>query len=321
MKNKAIIVFGGAGFIGSQIISHIHENDIKIIIIDNLCRGSVDYLDDRLDYQFEKVDIHNFNELQLCINKINQDYTINEVWHFAANSDIPAGVKNPEIDMRDTFLTTYNILLAIKNIPIIKFMFASSSAVYGDLGEKLISETSAPLLPISNYGAMKLASEAILSSYAEQASAKIYIFRFPNVVGAPATHGVIFDFINKLRTNPNFLKVLGNGTQQKPYLHVEDLIKAMIHIKNKSELKRNIVNIGPNDSGISVSEIATITRDYVSPKAKIEYGKEDRGWPGDVPKFNYDTSLLESLGFTTMSSSREAIEKSVKEIFAQLSKD
>ena len=199
-------------------------------------------------------------------------------------------------------------------------MFASSSAVYGDLGELLISENSAPLMPISNYGAMKLSSEAILSSHVEQNNTNLIIYRFPNVVGYPATHGVIFDFINKLIKTPDTLKVLGNGTQNKAYLHVKDLIEAMLFIRDTIDKKRLIINIGPPDKGITVKEIAEITRDFVSPNATIEFGQTNKGWVGDVPKFYYDTSLLKSFGFKKVSSSKEAIRISVKEIFNQLCK-
>ena len=136
----------------------------------------------------------------------------------AANSDIPAGVLNPDIDLRDTFLTTFEILKAMKKFNIKVLNFASSSAIYGDFGNEIIHESIGPLFPISNYGAMKLASEAQISAACEGFLNRANIFRFPNVVGAPATHGVILDFINKLRLNKNELQVLGNGTQQKAYL-------------------------------------------------------------------------------------------------------
>lgn len=320
MKNKISIILGGAGFIGSQLIKFLLNENKKVIVIDNLCRGSIDFIESNEEVLFEKVNLDNLEDTSNCLRKIENKFEIDEIWHLAANSDIPAGIEDPNIDMRDTFMTTYNLLIAIKNINVNKIMFASSSAVYGDLGELLISENSAPLMPISNYGAMKLSSEAILSSHVEQNNTNLIIYRFPNVVGYPATHGVIFDFINKLIKTPDTLKVLGNGTQNKAYLHVKDLIEAMLFIRDTIDKKRLIINIGPPDKGITVKEIAEITRDFVSPNATIEFGQENKGWVGDVPKFYYDTSLLKSLGFKKVSSSKDAIKISVKEIFNQLRK-
>ena len=152
--------------------------------------------------------------------------------------------------------------------------FASSSAIYG-FHENRLFEDIGPLMPISNYGAMKLSSEALISASQESFLEKVCIFRFPNVVGIPATHGVILDFIRRLRSHPNKLEVLGNGSQQKTYLHVEELVEAMLFINITTGTGMNYYNIGATDDGISVKDIAELTVKRVSPQAIISYQEQD----------------------------------------------
>jgi UDP-glucose 4-epimerase len=237
----------------------------------------------------------------------------------AANSDIPAGVLDPSVDLKNTFLTTFEILRSMKKYNIKTIHFASSSAIYGDLGEILINENIGPLLPISNYGAMKLASEAQISAACENFLERANVFRFPNVVGIPATHGVILDFVLKLKNNKDQLDVLGDGTQQKAYLHVSDLIDAMLVItKQHSVNKILIVNIGPIDEGVTVNWIANQVIKRTNPKAIINYGTGNKGWIGDVPKFNYSTSLLQSFGWNPKLGSCDAVIKAIDEILLNI---
>jgi UDP-glucose 4-epimerase len=246
-----------------------------------------------------------------------QQESISEVWHLAANSDIPAGITDAAIDLRDTFMTTYNTLEVMKQHQIPVLAFASTSAVYGDLGDRLLDENIGPLFPISNYGAMKLASEALISASVESFLQTAYIYRFPNVIGTPATHGVLLDFIEKLKKTPDHLEVLGNGSQRKGYLHVEDLIEAMLAIQKLSHEPLNYFNIGAGDEGIYVRDIAKIVVDAVSPGAQIQYGQGDKGWVGDVPRFQYSVEKLRQLGWTPKLSSVEAVHLAVKQILAQ----
>jgi UDP-glucose 4-epimerase len=240
---------------------------------------------------------------------------IDEVWHFAANSDIPAGVRDPSVDLRDTFLTTFESLRAVAKHQIQTYHFASSSAVYGDWQGTPLSENLGPLRPISNYGAMKLASEAQICASAEAFLARANIFRFPNVVGVPATHGVIFDFISRLAKQPERLEVLGNGTQQKSYLHVSDLVSAMLAIADRRDgPKAEIVNIGAVDAGVTVRWIAEAVVARVSPRAQIVFGEGDRGWLGDVPRFQYDTRRVQQYGWSPALDSRGAVLQAIDDI-------
>ncbi|MDR2442482.1 MAG: NAD-dependent epimerase/dehydratase family protein [Deltaproteobacteria bacterium] len=317
----SIILTGGAGFIGSHLCAHFTKQKERVLVLDNLSRGKEEYLRYQTDQNyidFQKIDIANIPLTALVVKEFHQQYPVDMVWHMAANSDIPAGTKRPSVDFNDTFVTTFSILEAIRPLGIKKFTFASSDAVYGDHGpEKKLTENTGPLLPISYYGAMKLASEALLSASAESYLERVWIFRFPNVVGTPATHGVIFDFINKLKVTPDRLEVLGDGSQKKLYIHIDELLEAMIFIVSNSNEKMNVFNIGPDDSGCSVTQIAESTVEIVSPKATIAYGTEPRGWVGDIPKFLYSVDKLSSLGWRSKSSSIEAVRKAIVEIFKQ----
>jgi UDP-glucose 4-epimerase len=315
------LVTGGAGFIGSNLLRVLLARGEEVIAFDNLVRGSQAHFGDlrrNNRFCFEKVDCADLESFRATIAHNLGNRQAAAIWHMAANSDIPAGIADPYIDLRDTFITTFNTVLVMREFGIPEIHFASSSAIYGDFGEHAISEDSAPCKPISNYGAMKLASEAQICAALEAHAGRASIFRFPNVVGAPATHGAIFDFVGKLRSDPLHLEVLGDGSQRKAYLHVTDLVDAMLFIAEKGNDKINIYNIGPNDDGVTVQFIAERVRDAVSPQAQIIYGKGNRGWVGDVPKFRYATHRLAKLGWEPKLGSEEAIRIAIRDIVRQI---
>ena len=312
------IVAGGAGFIGSLLVSALlAQEGSDVVVLDNLSRGRANYLASALSTgrcRLIEVDCAKRGALGAALEFVLKGRPAQAIWHMAANSDIPAGIADPRIDLRDTFMTTFNLLAAMRELSIPKFHFASSSAIYGDFGDERIREDTAPYRPISNYGAMKLASEAQISAALESFGDKANIFRFPNVVGAPATHGVIFDFINKLRADPMRLSVLGDGTQKKAYLHVSDLVEAMLFIAAHGREKVDIYNIGPRDDGVTVQFIAECVVAAISPQAQIAYGVGNKGWVGDVPKFRYSTERLAQLGWQPNRDSASAIRLAVEEI-------
>jgi UDP-glucose 4-epimerase len=313
---KKILITGASGFIGTNLIEKMIRQN-KIVAVDNLSNSSLKNIEKFLDnnnFTFYKSDI----SLKGNLNKIlKKNHNISEVWHLAANSNIEKGINNSSIDLRDTFMTTFHVIKEMENFKIYNLYFASSSAIYGDHGNIKVSENTGPYEPISNYGAMKLASEGICTAAYEKFLKKLIIFRFPNVIGIPATHGVIFDFINKIiKSKYQKLQVLGNGKQKKNYLHVSDLIDAMLKIKNSTKGKR-IINIGQYDNGVEVQWIAEqVTKKFKN--IEIEYEKNSKGWVGDVPKFNYQLKNLKNLGWRPKLSSKEAIKKSINDILKQI---
>ncbi len=320
----SVIVSGGAGFVGINFIKEIYKYEKEIYLLDNFSNGSKEWI---RKFNIESkiktfnIDLSNYEITKQTLKKIIDEIkTKPKIWHFAANSDIPSGIANPRIDLKDTFMTTFNLLEGCKEFNIKSFYFASSSAIYGDHKEKALEESSGPLMPISNYGAMKLASEAQCFSYFESFLDELRIFRFPNVVGVPATHGILIDLIKKLAKDPKKLNVLGNGSQQKSYLHISDLIEGMIHISsiiiNKNE--NPIFNLGPKNDFVKVKWIAEEVVRKVSPSAQIIYGHEDRGWVGDIPKFLYNTSKANRLGWTPKLNSKQSILKAITEITSLL---
>jgi len=306
-----ILIIGGAGFIGSVLVKKMLKDNADIIIFDKLSTGSVDYIN-TAKVEFHQVDINN-TEQALDVLK---DKQVDEVWHLAANSDIPAGVEDMNVDLDDTFMSTVSTLKIMKKISCKKLYFASSSAVYG-FNKNRLHEDIGPLMPISNYGAMKLSSEALISASLESFLDKVCIYRFPNVVGVPATHGVILDFVKKLKKDMSILEVLGNGTQQKTYLHVSELVEAMLFINDNTGNGMNYYNIGAMDDGVLVKQIAEETTKIVSPGATINYQKTDRGWVGDVPRFFYSVDKLKDLGWSSKMSSLETVQRAVSEIALQ----
>lgn len=314
------IIAGGAGFIGINLSKKLLKNNSQILIIDNLSNAhnkEFNNLRKLTNIDFFECDLSIQDKTNSIFKNIKKNYNSEvTVWHLAANSNIPEGIINPNIDLKDTFKTTFCLIEACKEYDIENFVFASSSAIYGNFNNFLIKESTGPLRPISNYGAMKLASEAICFAAAEKYLKNLRIFRFPNVVGLPPTHGVIHDFINKLKVNPKELNVLGDGSQEKAYLHVEDLINGML-LLSKSPLKSGddqIFNLGASNDTVKIKWIAEEVRKRFSPEAKILYGERDRGWDGDIPKFRYDTSKAMSYGWLPAMNSKQAVSKAINQI-------
>lgn len=313
--NKACVITGAAGFIGSHLVDRLLELGYHVAGIDDLSLGSEKNIQSALKhphFYFLKEDVNQFEKCLMWLKQKNLSFQT--LWHMAANSDIQAGVKNPDIDLQSTFLTTFHSLKITKELLIPTFAFASTSAIYGQL-PGAIKENEGPLFPISSYGAMKLASEALISVALENHLKQAWIFRFPNVVGPRATHGVIYDLIKKIKKNSEELEVLGDGNQTKPYLHVSELIEAMLMIYQKAQDQLNFFNIAPANSDTSVKNIVETLIQDCQIKTKVRYTGGNKGWDGDVPHFHYDTSKLSHLGWQAKLTSDEAIKNAIKEIW------
>ena len=312
---NTILVTGGAGFIGSHLTDRLLAEKNKVVVFDNLSLGRKSNLKQALqdpNCTFVEGDILN----EELLKSLFEQHKFNIIFHLAANSDIARSHANPNVDLDMTFLTTYAILQKMRQYGVKKLMFASTSAIYGQTGGVEVKETYGPLFPASHYGAGKLASEAFISSFAENYGIQAWITRFPNVCGERTTHGILHDFVKKLKKNPEELEVLGDGKQAKPYLYVKDLIDAILFVMSHSDEKINYYNLGV-EGQTSVSKIAEFVIEAMNLHAKIRYTGGDRGWVGDVPKFAYNLDKIHQLGWKASYSSDEAVKQAIKNILEQ----
>ena len=301
MKN-IIVVTGGAGFVGSHLVDCLIETGQKVRIFDNLSSGRLSFL----SHHGDSVEIIEGDLLNIdAVKKAMEGVDI--VYHLAANPDIRLGTEITDTDLKQGTVATYNVLEAMRVSGVSKIAFASSSVVYGEAKLMPTPENYGPLFPISLYGASKLGSEALITSWVGTFGLQAWIFRFANIVGARGTHGVIFDFIHKLHRDKSSLEVLGNGRQEKSYMEVIDCAKAMIHVVENTSEQINCYNLGTKDT-CSVRRIAEIVLEETKCEdADIQYTGGDRGWAGDVPKSMLDPQRLFDIGFDPMFNSEDAI--------------
>lgn len=303
------LIAGGAGFIGSHLADYLLDEGNEVVCIDNFfigTRQNIVHLLTNPRYVFYQYDLNNRELLNQVFDKEKPNY----VFHLAANSDIQASAQNPIIEYQNTYSTTFNLLEAMRLHNVKKMFFASTSAVYGNK-DTLLNENTASLAPISYYGGAKLGSEGLISAYAYMNDMDILIFRFPNVIGPRLTHGVIFDFIKRLKKDSNKLLILGDGTQTKPYLYVFDLIEAIMKFKNIGK-GVTLYNVGV-DTATSVTRIAEIVCQKMGlSNVSFEYTGGKGGWKGDVPKFQYDLNKIHTAGWTAKHTSDEAVALTVE---------
>jgi UDP-glucose 4-epimerase len=309
-----ILVTGGAGFIGSHLCERLLERGDKVWCVDNLRLGrrrNIAHLEALSDFRFIEMDVLNSAALDSLFTHARFD----AVFHMAANSDIAAGITDSRLDLELNQLTTVSVLEMMKAHDVKHLFFASTSAIFGET-DAVLHEDFGPLRPISFYGASKLAAEAYISVFANTLGINAVILRFPNVVGERATHGVIFDFLRKLKADPSELQVLGDGRQSKPYLYVADLVEAILMVWEKARRPLDCYHAA-GIGGTSVREIAEIVVAAAgTADTRIVFTGGDRGWPGDVPTFRYDTTRLQSLGWKPQRHSTESVRHAVDRILA-----
>ena len=308
------LVTGGAGFIGSHLVDHLIKNGREVRVIDNLSSGSMENLaqwndDPRLE--LHEVDLLNGATLDGALRGCD------EVYHLAANPEVNAKNASPEDHFRQNIEATYNLLEAMRRSGEQKFIaFTSSSTVYGEAETIPTREDYGPLVPISLYGASKLACEALLTAYASMYGFRAIIYRLANVVGPRSNHGVIYDFVQKLRDSPDELEVLGDGSQSKSYLYIDDCITGIMNGIERGN-RVDIYNIGSWDR-TNVLEIAETVKDEMGLKeARIRLtGGVDggRGWKGDVKIMQLDMNELRSVGWTPKYGSAEAVRLTARSV-------
>ncbi len=302
-------VTGGAGFIGSHLVDYLIKKG-RVAVYDNLSSGSKDFIRQYLkkkSFQFIKGDLLHKQFLSKAIK--GSDF----VFHLAANPDIQLSVKKPDLDFQQGTIATFNLLEAMRKNKIGKMAFSSSSTVFGEPKKLPVPEDYAPLLPISSYGASKLACEGLISAYCHLYNFQAWVFRFANVIGPRLTHGAIHDFIGKLKKNKNKLEVLGDGRQKKSYIYVKDCVEGMLFCIKHSKEKLNLFNLGTADR-MKIQEIAKILlKEMGFSRTKIVYTGGKRGWEGDVPQMLLDITKIKNLGWSPKYNSREAVIQTIKE--------
>lgn len=311
-----VLVTGGAGFIGSHVCQRLLEGGHSVVAVDDLSLGDRANVADLLQsgpFKLEVADAADVSAMRELFASENFDC----VFHFAANSDIARSHADPDTDFRNTLQTTYAVLEGMRESNTRAIVFASTSAIYGESVGRL-REDHGPLMPISHYGAAKLASEGFISSYGENYGIKSWMPRFPNVVGDRATHGAVYDFVRKLRKDNRRLEVLGNGEQVKPYLHVSDLLDAIFLAQAKMGDTVNYFNVA-GSTRCTVKRMAEIVVEESGYDAEIVFTGGDRGWIGDVPSVEYDTAKVANLGWKPRLDSEAAIRTTARWLFDHIS--
>jgi UDP-glucose 4-epimerase len=303
MKSK-IIVTGGAGFIGSHLVDKLIAGGNEVTVIDNLSSGKMEFIehhDQDPNFKLIKLDMLELEKLKIAIKGADM------VYHLAANPDVRLGEQNTRVHLEQNIIVTYNLLEAMRMNKLQNIAFTSTSTVYGEASIIPTPENYGPLIPISLYGASKLACEALITSYCHTFDMRSWIFRFANIVGERGTHGIIIDFINKLKTNPKALEILGDGQQRKSYIHVSDCIDGIMFAVNNSDEMANIFNIGSMDTINSTQIGELIVKEMGLHDVKFTYTGGSRGWKGDVPKMLLSIDKLQTLGWNPSHNSKSSV--------------
>ncbi len=307
------IIVGGAGFIGSHFTDRLLADDgvEAVTLYDNFSSGREDFIAHHKDDARLSVIKADAKDADALTDAMKGHDT---VIHLAANPDIARAATEPAIDFDEGTVLTHNVVEAMRKSGAKRILYASGSGIYGDLGERDVAEDHGPLLPISTYGASKLASEALISSYCHMFGLTARIFRFGNVVGPRQTHGVGLDFIAKLKADPTRLDILGDGNQSKPYIHIDDVVAAVLHANEHCEGAFGAFNAASGDA-ITVREIADLAVECLGlDKSDVEYvfSGGARGWSGDIPVVRLNCDRLRGLGWRCKDNSAEAIRRSLE---------
>jgi len=307
---RSVLVTGGAGFIGSHLVDRLLlESGIKeVAVLDNFSSGKKEHLAahrDNCKFSLIEGDLLHPDELRVALEGKDM------VFHLAANPDVKLGEQDTRIHLEQNVLTTYSLLEAMRISRVKRIAFTSTSTVYGEATVVPTPEDYGPLLPISLYGASKLACEALISSYCHTFDMQSWLFRFANIVGERGTHGVIVDFIRKLRDCPAELEILGSGRQKKSYLEVKDCVAAMLHSVKSEQAQEpvNVFNIGSEDY-VDVTGIADIVAAQMGlsgVKYRYTGGYQGRGWRGDVRVMLLSIDKIKRLGWRPSGGSAQAI--------------
>lgn len=313
-------ISGGAGFIGSHLVRRLLScNEVrKVVVFDNFTSGRESFLsaihgDTRL--QIVHADLKNLDAIKMAMGGCDT------VFHLAANPDISKAVSQPDIDFWEGTYLTQNVLEAMRNTGTKRIYYTSGSGIYGENADVSFAESHGPCIPISTYGASKLACEALIASYCFMFGIAGRVFRFANVVGPRQTHGVGYDFVRRLKAEPKHLRILGDGTQSKSYIHVDDVLAAIFTAGEKCDETYDVFNVATGDY-ITVKEIAdaAVRVCGLDPSdVAYEFTGGDRGWKGDVPIVRFDCTKIQKLGWRCHRTSTQALEASMASMVEEIS--
>ncbi|MFC1834819.1 NAD-dependent epimerase/dehydratase family protein [Thermodesulfobacteriota bacterium] len=306
------LVSGGAGFIGSHLVDELIRRGWEVIIYDNLSTGFMEHLEGALGTgQASLIDGDILNESALA----GAMQGVKTVFHLAANADVRGGITNTRVDLAQNLIGTHKVLEVMRATGTPEIVFTSSATVYGEPVQFPTPETYAPL-QTSVYGASKLSAEAYIQAYGEYFGIRSHIFRFVSWVGERYSHGVVYDFMNKLRKDPHNLEILGDGNQRKSYLHVEDGIRGIFLALEKIREQKNVINLG-HENCLSVKEVAGIICDEMGLKdVEFHYTGGSRGWLGDSPFVHLDITKVKDAGFRPEVSIEDGLRRTVRYLLA-----
>lgn len=314
-----ILLTGAAGFIATNLIPRLLAEGHEVHGVDNFFLGKREYIErwsGEPGFVFHEMDLLEREVVVKLFHAIRPE----RVWHLAANSDISFGTKYTDFDLKGGTLVTYHVLEGMRLAGTREILFSSSGAVYGEPTVMPTPEDYGPLFPISLYAASKLACESLITAFAHNYGLRCWMFRFGNIVGPFPTHGVIYDFVLRLQKDPSRLDMLGDGTQSKPYVHVEDCLDGMMFGQQHASEAVNCYNLAVTDH-TSVNQIAewTLAAMGLDPRSvPIVRSGGSRGWRGDVPQVRLDTRRMTALGWRARMSSDEAVRRSITETVRQL---
>lgn len=319
-KWKRVFVSGGAGFIGSHLVSFLLKDEAaeRVVVFDNFSSGHRSYLGNNVSDPRVRVVEADLKDLGAVASAMAGCDT---VFHLAANPDIARAVTQPDIDFWEGTYLAQNVLEAMRVNGVGKLLYTSGSGVYGENPEVAFAEDYGPCIPISTYGASKLGCEALIAAYCHMFELTGRAFRFANVVGPRQTHGVGYDFIRRLKSDPTRLRILGDGTQKKSYIHVEDVLAAIRAADAGATGKYEVFNVATEDY-ITVKEIADLAVEVsgLEPETvKYEFTGGDRGWKGDVPIVRFDCARIKALGWKARRNSAQAVTDAMKAMLVEIS--
>jgi UDP-glucose 4-epimerase len=306
LSGTRVLVTGGAGLVGSHLAARlVADNDV--VVVDNLAKGDPERLPDAVE--FVEGDLTDPGDVADVVTA-----DVDVVFHLAAHSNINQGDRRRIFE--DNTAMTYNVLERMDEVGVDRLAFTSSSTIYGE-APRPTPEDYAPLEPISEYGANKLADEALISTYAHAYGVRAWVFRFANVVGPYQRGNVVPDFVEKLDADPSTLEILGDGRQEKSYLHVEDCVEAMEYVVEHADATLNTYNLGTRTT-TSVTTIADVVSEEMGVDPDYEYTGGDRGWTGDVPRMRLSVEKLRGLGYEPPGSSDEAVRRAARDLIREI---